>query len=120
MASRLLMRGWRILLLVRAERKSRFQNPTNDQRIPRRLSDLRAAALTAFGSLQARRIGKALRALEGRDVAGRMVSRHGEDRSGAIWSVRKCGSAGANSRKPTLPLALVDAGAHALRSNAKD
>lgn len=48
---------------------------------------LRAAIVAAVGSLNPRRIGKALRAFEGRDIEGLTVRRVGEDRDGAIWMI---------------------------------
>jgi hypothetical protein len=39
--------------------------------------------------LSSRRIGKRLKRLEGADVDGLRVVRDGQDREGAIWSVRE-------------------------------
>lgn len=49
--------------------------------------DLRAAIVTAVGSLSPRRIGKALAALEGRDIGGLSVHRLGSGRDGVEWRV---------------------------------
>jgi hypothetical protein len=55
----------------------------------KRAPELEAAVLAAVGSLSSRRIGKRLKRLEGADVDGLRVVRDGQDREGAIWSVRE-------------------------------
>lgn len=50
-------------------------------------AELRGAILGAVGTLQPRRIGKALQALEGRDVEGLSVHRVAVGRDGANWMI---------------------------------
>lgn len=63
-------------------------------------ADLQGAIVAAIGSLQPRRIGKALRAIDGCDVEGLTVRRHGSGRDGVEWKV--CEFA---SLKPALTVA---------------
>ena len=58
---------------------------------------LRLAIAGAAGPLDAgtgRRLGKLLRRLDGADVAGLTVARHGAEASGAVWSVKLVSVAG--------------------------
>lgn len=49
---------------------------------------LRDAIVAAVGALNAKRLGKLLKRVEGRTLGDRSVIRVGEDREGAIWQVR--------------------------------
>lgn len=51
---------------------------------------LHAAIIAAAGALNARCLGHFLRAIEGRDVNGMRIVRHGADRDGVIWALRVC------------------------------
>jgi hypothetical protein len=61
-------------------------------------------ALAPFGATDARRLGKLLQRVEGRDFGGLQVFRVGEDKRGAIWSV-KTGNSGSAWVTPTEPVA---------------
>jgi len=50
---------------------------------------LRDAIASAVGALNARKVGKALRRLEGQELAGLLVVRVGADREGAIWNIAR-------------------------------
>jgi hypothetical protein len=63
---------------------------------------LRAALVALVGSLNGRRLGKFMREIEGRDVAGLRVERVGEDRLGIAWVLRVCEVV---TRKPAPPVA---------------
>lgn len=51
-----------------------------------------AALRAAIEVPNSRRLGKLLKRIHGLDVDGLQVVREGEDREGASWSVRECGS----------------------------
>ena len=58
---------------------------------------VRAAILQTAGPADrgtGRRVGKLLRRLDGADVAGLTVARHGAEASGAVWSVKLVSVAG--------------------------
>ena len=57
-----------------------------------RFAALHAALLAAIGSTSPRRIGKALRAIAGRDLDGLRIEKMDDIRDGAQWALRKCGS----------------------------
>lgn len=59
-------------------------------------SRLRAAIVAAVGELNSRRLGRLLRRLEGREIAGVRIERVGEDRDGVAWRVSRVSDA----RKP--------------------
>jgi hypothetical protein len=63
---------------------------------------LRAAIMALVGELNGRKLGKLLRDIEGREIAGLRVERVGEDRLGAAWVLRVCEF---ETRKPALPMA---------------
>jgi hypothetical protein len=63
---------------------------------------LRAALIAAVGELNARRIGKWLRKVEGVDLGGLRVIRLALDRDGVVWQiVRVCAF---ETRKPASPV----------------
>ena len=53
---------------------------------------LRAAVEASIGSADSRRIGKALKRLQAMSLGGLVIEREGENREGALWRVRECGS----------------------------
>ena len=50
---------------------------------------LAAAIIKAVGSLNPRKVGRALRAVEGEPLGGLVVRRIGDDRLGLVWSVQR-------------------------------
>ena len=54
---------------------------------------LRAAIVAAVGTVNPRRLGKVLRAIEGREIGGLQVVREGTDREGVVWRVAEVTSA---------------------------
>lgn len=58
-------------------------------------------ALVAADALNAKRLGKLLKRIEGRTLGGHFVTRAAEERAGAIWQVRVCGN---ETRTPTSDL----------------
>ena len=59
---------------------------------------LRAAIVSAIGSLNARKLGRALRRVEGTDIAGLVVARVGADSGGVSWRIRVSGVQNPESR----------------------
>lgn len=64
-------------------------------------ANLEAAIILSIGSLQPRRIGKALDSLQEKNFGGLVILRLGEDRNGAFWAVREWGN---DSRTPAAAL----------------
>ena len=59
--------------------------------------ELRNAIVARCGALVARKVGRALRGIEGQQLGGLMVCRVGADRDGLLWLVRACEFDEANS-----------------------
>jgi hypothetical protein len=60
-------------------------------------------ALAAVGARNAKRLGKALRRMDGVDLGGWRIERVGQDRTGALWRV--FAGVGFKTRKPANPVA---------------
>lgn len=69
--------------------------------------ELRAAIEREFGTANPRRIGKFLSSIAGRPTGDFIVEAVGEERSGVIWTLRKCPG------KPALPVAREERLSHA-------
>jgi hypothetical protein len=61
-------------------------------------TELRAAIVSAIGSLNARKLGRALRRVEGTDIAGLVVARVGADSGGVSWRIRVSGAQNPETR----------------------